>query len=360
MSSRIAILLSTSAAVALVSLGGGSPRSIAPQTDSAPRAAVWNGLGVGSGSARDELKAMLLKYTARCALPASQVLDATDPDSGKPRRFPGGLGLAPEWLKGTCGADCQEKVSACLGALSNRTGQHVKLSLLSAAPALDQAFRPSESDVAFPHQEGAFFGNLFSGEVYACSGRDADKAPQVKRFCAVSPESCNGLMALRSAGRCEDVCEMTCTELSDGTRRCAAASCRDPGGRVWPYPITVYLRNKIEAGNADDVRNLVRHDEGLEGLGRGGEARFDLVDFGARRGSISQLGIDIAARSRGRLEVWLDGTRRLGAFDVAPSDGIEREQTVPIRAGGISGRHSVVVKVVSGKDIGRLSTVELR
>jgi hypothetical protein len=303
---------------------------------------------------------MLLKYTARCALPASQALEATDPDSGKPRRFPGSLGLAPEWLKGTCGADCQEKVSACLGALSNRTGQHVKLSLLSAAPALDQAFRPSDSDLAFPHQEGAFFGNVFSGEVYACSGRDADKAAQVKRFCAISPESCNGMMALRSAGRCEDVCEMTCTELSDGTRRCAAASCRDPGGRVWPYPITVYLRNKIEAGNADDVRNLVRHEEGLEGLGRGGVARFDLVDFGARGGSVSQLGIEIAARSRGRLEVWLDGTRRLGAFDVAPGDGVERQQTVPIRADGISGRHSVLVKVVSGNNIGRLSTVELR
>jgi len=354
-SSRAAIVILTSAAVAL---GCGGPRGTAAPTVSAPRAAIWNGLG--GGSARDDLKAMLLKYTARCALPASQALESTDPATGKLIRFPGALGLAPEWLKGTCGPDCQEKVSACLGALSNRTGQHVKLSLLSAAPALDEGFRPSDSDVAFPHQEGAFFGNVFSGEVYACSGRDADKAPQVKRFCAVSPDSCNGLMALRSAGRCEDVCDMTCTQLSDGTRRCAAASCRDPGGRVWPYPITVYLRNKIEAGNADDVRNLLRHDEGLEGLDRGGVARFDLVDFGARGRSMSQVGIDIAARNRGRLEVWLDGTRRLAAFDVAPSNGIERQQTVPIHGDGIAGTHSVVVKVVSGKNIGRLSTVELR
>jgi hypothetical protein len=226
---------------------------------------------------------------------------------------------------------------------------------------MSPALRASDVDAAFPHQEGAFFGNVFSGEGYACRGRDARKGEQVKRFCALNPASCAGLVPLASAGRCDDVCEMTCSTLSDGTTRCAAARCRDPGGRVWRHPITTYLRNKIEAGNADRVRGLRRRDEGLERIDRGDAARFDHVDFG-RRGAapVSTLTLALSAQRRGRVEVWMDRTKRLGALDVVPTGGAEREQSVPLRAAGVVGKHSLVLKVVSGSDIGRLSTLELR
>ena len=192
-------------------------------------------------------RAMLLKYTARCALAEGQFLESSDLRGS--RRLPGALGLAPEWLQGICGPDCQEKVSACLIALTNRTGKHVALSMLSGSPGLGAAFRASRDDIEFPHQEGAFFGNLFAGQGFSCRGRDAAKGSEVKRFCAVAPETCSGLAEYRDAGRCEDACEQECRTLPDGTERCAATSCRDPDGHLWRFPITTYLRNRIEAGN---------------------------------------------------------------------------------------------------------------
>jgi hypothetical protein len=231
MALRVFILLAavTASAVPLSHADGGPPRA-----QSATRPAA----------SQETLKAMLLKYTARCALKPSQSLEATDPKTGARLVFPGSLGLAPEWLDGTCGTDCQEKVSSCLLGLTNRTGRHVELSMASAAASLADRFQPSDDDIAFPNQEGAFFGNIFSGHGYACTGHDANKAPRVQRFCAVNPESCSGLVPLRSAGRCEDVCQLACRELSDGSRRCAASNCRDPEGRVWRHPLTIYLRDK--------------------------------------------------------------------------------------------------------------------
>jgi hypothetical protein len=320
--------------------------------------------GLRARSPRDELKAMLVKYTARCALAADQFLEATEPDSGGKVRFPGAMGLAPEWLNGTCDTSCQEKVSACLLSLSNRTGRHVQLSLLSAAPSMNEALRPNDGDAGFPHQEGVFFGNVFGNvfgeQGFACTGTGASKAAQVKRFCAADPESCAGLVPMRSAGRCEDVCEMACTALSDGSRRCAAVSCRDPEGRVWNQPLTVYLRNKIEAANADDVTGLQRHDDGLDKLDRGDSARFERIDFGTAGTTKATLSLEVAVRHAGRLEAWVDGERRLATFEVAPSRGDARVETASIQVQGLTGVHSVVLKVVAGRDIGRLSTLELR
>lgn len=311
-----------------------------------------------AGAAEDE-RAMLLKYTARCALAEGQFLASTE--LGTARRFPGALGLAPEWLQGTCGPDCQEKVSSCLIALTNRTGKHVALSLLSGSAGLGPAFRPSANDLEFPRQEGTFFGNVFSGQAFICRGRDADQAPQVKRFCAVAPETCSGLAEYRDAGRCEDVCEQACRTLPDGSERCAATACRDPEGHLWSYPITAYLRSRIEAGNADRVRGSKRHDDALDSLDRGDSARFALVDFGHRARSASTLALRIAGRhGGGRIEAWLDGRRRLGTVVVRDTAGVTEEQTGPLATNGITGRHALVLKVAAGRDIGRLSTVELR
>jgi hypothetical protein len=316
--------------------------------------------GLATGSADDELRAMLLKYTARCALREGQFLDDASGPQGQPaRRYPGSLGLAPEWLDGACGTDCQERVSSCLIALTNRTGKHVALSLLSSAPGMSAAMGPSSEDLPYPHQEGVFFGNVFTtGQAFACRGRDVAKAAQVKRFCADEPASCSGLAQFRDAGRCEDACQMACRTLSDGSQRCAAVSCRDPEGRVWRSPITTYLRNRIEAGNADAVRGARRADEALEGLDRGATARFERIDFGA--GTSAQLALSIQPRHRGRIEVWLDGRERLGALDVAAGSAITAEQILPLPARSIVGSHAVELRVVAGRDLGRLSTIEVR
>ena len=53
--------------------------------------------------------------------------------TGDKLKFKGFLGLAPEWREGKCDGACQEKVSSCLAALTNQTGDHVQVSMLSAA-----------------------------------------------------------------------------------------------------------------------------------------------------------------------------------------------------------------------------------
>jgi hypothetical protein len=142
----------------------------------APARVVVNGLSTAQSTKAAQqghaLQAMLLKYAARCALRPDQSLDSPPDDSGHVEKLPGALGLAPEWRDGTCDQSCQEKVSSCLIALINRTGKHVQLSLLSNAPSLSTKLLPNDDDLGFPHQEGAFFGNVFSGEAYACRGRD--------------------------------------------------------------------------------------------------------------------------------------------------------------------------------------------
>jgi hypothetical protein len=334
----------------------------------APRATV-NGLPATSTApaetAPNQLQAMLLKYAARCALRADQELEGPADATGARPRFPGSLGIAPEWRDGTCDRACQEKVSSCLIALVNRTGKHVQLSLLSGATAMlksTQSLQAGESDLGFPHQEGAFFGNVFTGEAFTCRGSAAAKGAQVKRFCALEPESCTGLAEFADAGRCEDVCEMSCVSLSDGSRRCAASACSDPRGHRWAFPITTYLRNQIEAGNADFLDGTrAAKDQGVEPLARLGAARYEQVDFGPVGGGVKTFTARVAARRPGaRIEIWLDGRKRLGVLAVQRTGAAEQEQSVPVDTRGVSGSHAVVLKLVDATHIARLSTIEFR
>jgi len=288
-------------------------------------------------------QAMLWKYTARCALRDNQELEAPAGPNGGTLKFKGALGLAPEWREGKCDGACQEKVSSCLAALTNQTGDHVQLSMLSAAPSL-ATMSASESDLPYPFQEGAFFGNVFTGEAYVCRGRDAEKGAQLKRFCALAPGLCSGLTNFFDAGPCEQSCQMSCTPLSDGTSRCAAMSCRDPKGRVWTHPITTYLRNRIEAGNADAISGAVSRDSGLERLQDGGQAIYRHVDFGRVPGAVRTLVANVsAAEGGGQIEVWLDG-RRLGVLAVGSTGGVPKELAAPLDAHHLSGEHDLLLK----------------
>lgn len=308
-------------------------------------------------------QAMLWKYTARCALRPNQKLEAPDADTGKTLTFHGLLGIAPEWHDGTCDSACQEKVSSCLIALTNRTGKHVELTLLSTALGMNKGLLPDSHDVDYPHQEGAFFGSVFSGVAYACRGRGAAKAPQVKRFCALAPASCTGGVAtFTDAGACDDACEMACTRLPDGSERCAATACKDPTGHTWRFPITTYLRNEIEAVNADEMTNVAVQGDVLTDWKAGATVTYKSVDFGtAAQGGITTFLAGWAAKQPGgRLEIWLDGTRRLGALDLKNTGGAVRPQSTRLAADGVAGSHDLVLKAIGGPRQGRLSTIELR
>jgi hypothetical protein len=354
-----------------ISLSTPSARALA-RTPSAPRRPPgWNGLRGGEqiegGKGLSAFQAMLWKYTAKCALPEGKTLEAPPDATGKRLKFPGLFGVAPEWNDGPCDARCQEKVSSCLIALTNRTGKHVLVSLLSADRSLGKSFAPSESDRVFPHQEGVFFGNVFTNEAYACQGAAVRKGPQVKRFCALEPATCSGLPDFSDLGPCGAACTMSCSRLGDGTERCAASSCRDPHGKRWEHPITVYLRNQIEATNADVLQGVTAGDDGIDGLDDGDSVTFKLVDFtrpagpGASTGGVKTFVASfLARRPPGRIEIWLDGKIRIGTLDLGSQPNGSRELGTPISAAGVSGAHDVTLKFVGGKNMGRLGLVEFR
>ena len=306
-------------------------------------------------------QALLWKYTARCALRADQELEAPAGPNGEKLKFKGSLGLAPAWREGKCDDACQEKVSSCLAALTNQTGDHVQLSLLSAAASLAPLMSANENDLAYPFQEGAFFGNVFAGEAYVCRGRDAEKGAQLKRFCALTPGLCSGIAKFVDAGPCERSCEMSCTGLSDGTARCAAVRCRDPKGRVWNHPITTYLRDRIEAGNADAISGAESRDAGLERLRDGGWAIYRHVDFGRRPGGVRTVIATVStAEGGGHIEVWLDGGRRLAVLQIPSTGGVPKDLAAASDARGLSGQHDLLL-TFSGLPAGaRVTEIALR
>jgi len=306
-------------------------------------------------------QAILWKYTARCALRPDQELETPPGADGKTLLFKGALGLAPEWRDGKCDGTCQEKVSSCLAALTNQTGDQVNISLISAAPSLVHSLSVSENDLAYPFQEGAFFGNVYAGEAFVCRGRDAAKGAQLKRFCALTPALCSGIATFADAGTCTDRCQMSCMTLSDRSRRCAAVSCRDPKGRIWNHPITAYLRNRIEAGNADAIVGAISRDSELEEIQEGAEAVYRHVDFGSsQRGPRLIVAKISVPTGGGQIEVWLAGGKRLGVLSVAGTGGAARDLEAPLTAAGVSGQKDLVLRF-KGLHAGvRLTDISLR
>jgi len=305
-----------------------------------------------------QLKAMLLKYVARCALEANQTLSA-NPDAGASPNssFPGLVGLGPEWLTGKCDQDCQQRVSSCLLSLVNRTGRHVALSLSSAAPSLLGKLAPNADDRPFPHQEGAFFGNVWTGQAFSCQGTQVDKGPQAKRFCAREPETCGaGASAFVTVGACARACEMRCFPIGDGEQRCAAVSCRDPQGQVWRHPITTFLRNQIEAANADTVTLTERLETGLRPLSSKATATFEKLDFSSTTKRSLRVACEGATKGA-RLEVWL-GQRKIGAATVAQSKPENQFIEIPL-APVPKGPNQIILKLLGGPNLGQLTSIEL-
>jgi len=154
---------------------------------------------------------------------------------------------------------------------------------------------------------------------------------------------------------------MSCARLSDGTPRCAAVSCRDPRGRVWNHPITTYLRNRIEAGNADAITGAVSLDSGLEHLQDGGQAVYRRVHFGRAPGSMRTVVAKVSVpKGGGHIEVWLDRERRLGVLPIRSTGGVAQDLRAPLQTRGLSGEHDVVLKFAGLHAGVRIADIGLR
>jgi hypothetical protein len=120
-------------------------------------------------------------YLVRCALPAGRSITKRAPD-GAAYTFHGLIGLAPAWESAGCDRACQEWTTACVLAHVNTAGEQLPLWIVA-----DEERQPQIGwglDPAYPHQEGAYFGNLFRDPpaMHYCAGRDYDVNPTPGRI----------------------------------------------------------------------------------------------------------------------------------------------------------------------------------
>jgi hypothetical protein len=113
-------------------------------------------------------KRQQLTYLVRCALPAEVELYADI--AGERFTFPGRMGLAPRWLTEAMTPGEERWVSACLLALVNYFGKHVRVSIRATPPPVPELETSPEERATFTIFEGGFFGNLFAPEpvAYTC------------------------------------------------------------------------------------------------------------------------------------------------------------------------------------------------
>jgi hypothetical protein len=183
------------------------------------------------------------KYLVRCALPAGKSIAIKD-YTGATVSLAGELGLAPTWETGTCDKACQERITACLMAFSNGTGNNVSVSM-SAHDTVLKTSHPSGWK-----QEAAFYGNIFFGSdepekggAFYCMGDatyDANsgwfQSGYVPRFCQgyANQDDC-------PFQKSYEACDYSFTRDACTESYGAMKYCKDNSGRAWSYAITTYL-----------------------------------------------------------------------------------------------------------------------
>jgi hypothetical protein len=179
----------------------------------------------------------VFKYIVSCALPANEVIDATN--SAGSFSFPGGLGLAPEWgvHGGSCGSQCQEWVSACVISRLDFLGEPLEISLRGDNPALAASLFERAT---YTDREATYYGDIFSvpQRLFAClsPGQTEDT-----RVCGPTIQGC-GVDVL---GSCADFCGPPRLDGSFPDCRGPRANDGVPwfgGEDIYPGSITVYLK----------------------------------------------------------------------------------------------------------------------
>jgi hypothetical protein len=183
----------------------------------------------------------------RCALPAGASIAVKD-YTGAVVTLTGEVGLAPQWEGDQCDKACQEKISACLMALTNGSGKHINVSM-AAHDSVLRTGKPFGWD-----QEAAFFGNLFfasnepeMGGAFYCLGEAAYNSNTGIIQGGYVPRSCQGY----AAGECPfEMAHQACNSFlaRNACRESYGAmkDCKDDTNRSWSYAITTYLSHVDE------------------------------------------------------------------------------------------------------------------
>ena len=141
---------------------GASPLSLA-SIGSSSLAAIQDPGSAGNMSRQ------FLRYAVSCAFNPTQsfAFSWTD-EKGAVRNevYWGDLGFAPGWATQKLDVMGQEWVTACLAARTNWYGTSVLISMRSVMAST----RASAAEIdAYPHEEGAFWGNLFAAKPFVRS-----------------------------------------------------------------------------------------------------------------------------------------------------------------------------------------------
>jgi hypothetical protein len=213
-----------------LSPNGLSPNSLSP----AALAAIQDPTSVGA------LSRMLLRYAVGCAFDQTQTFAFSWTDSLGVRHdeiYRGRIGLAPAWAGGPLSREGQQRVSACLGALTNYYGVSVMISVRSLEEPLKTLTGSSELS-QYPRIEGAFFGNLFAAtpHLYACyNDTNVEYVRTAQRECAAGHVVLNavtGQQSLEGCGLIERLgsCRHRCQKINGAGQY--YPSCVDPATGV--------------------------------------------------------------------------------------------------------------------------------
>ena len=130
-----------------------------------------------------------LKYLAACALDPDTTL--VGQHDGVDLRYPGAMGLAPDWTNRALTALERRWVSACILAHTNAFGANVMISM-RAAPAPVPMLLADDAEIGtYTIPEGGYFGDIFADPplAFACAPRglpqDAAALERRKRVCAL-------------------------------------------------------------------------------------------------------------------------------------------------------------------------------
>jgi len=218
------------------------------------------------------------QYIVKCALPAGTSVSLLD-YTGTLQTFPGLAGLAPGFEYDGCDSVCEEKISACLIALTNGAGNHVNIEMSSWYVNADGVAGTADDNLLtigtghgpnFTKQEIAAFGNLFTNPPSAnyCSGSGMSSGTAWNPIGAVEERLCGpGSNAWTNCKTAYKKSGVTCGSdsgfdwMPGATKRCSfpttvthpwpwqtvtvvsdtASSCKDVNNKVWNYPITTFV-----------------------------------------------------------------------------------------------------------------------
>ena len=199
-----------------------------------------NGLSSTTGLMTTSGGRQVVKYMVKCAYPDGQSLVKKD-QYGTSYTFYGSIGIAPELAAGPCDLDCQEKISACMLAHVNNSGQHISIWMVGPDPGIGWG-----SSTQYPYQEGAYFGNIFASpwQGYYCAGNDMASGEVPGRL--GTPMASNVYVDRYGGdGRCKQ--PTACTVTNEGYTNCADPAPIAPyaAGHKWSHVVTVWRNFEV-------------------------------------------------------------------------------------------------------------------